>query len=89
MATESIADVCNDVWQETCRAMELHAPQRTAHESYAVILEELEEFWGEVKKKRAERDERKMREELIQAAAMCVRAIVDLGLKRRFDNDER
>lgn len=80
-----VGDVLKEIETEVARAMLLHAPQNSAHESYSVILEELQEFWAEVCKKRAERDERKMCEELIQTAAMCVRAIVDLGLKRRFE----
>jgi len=69
-----------EVHQELERAMQLHGPLRSAHESYAVILEELEEFWEEVRKKRDERDPKAMRTELIHTAAMCCRAIHDLSL---------
>ena len=41
--------------------MQLHGPQRSAHESYAVLLEEVDEFWEEVKKRREERHEPAMR----------------------------
>jgi hypothetical protein len=61
-------------------AMEKHKPLNSAHEAYAVILEELDEFWEEVRKKREERSREAMRTELIQTAAMCVRAIHDLDL---------
>jgi len=78
--SEKIDGIVAEVQTELNRAMFLHAPQRSAHESYAVILEELEEFLDEVKKKRSERDKRLMRLELVQTAAMCIRAIHDLEL---------
>ena len=40
------------------RARTKHKPINSAHEGYAVILEELDEFWDEVKKKREMRDKR-------------------------------
>jgi hypothetical protein len=51
------------------------------HEAYAVILEELEEFWDECKKKPQNRTPVAMRYELIQVAAMAVRTIIDLDLR--------
>lgn len=50
------------------------------HEAYAVMLEEVEEFWSEVKKQNDERDKQALRDELVQIAAMCQRAAEDLGL---------
>jgi hemerythrin-like domain-containing protein len=44
------------------------------HEAYAVFLEELEEYWEEVRKKREQRDRAKMLRELIQIAAMATKA---------------
>lgn len=55
-------------------------PLNSSHEAYAVILEEVDEFWEEVKKKKSMRDPVKMRGELVQIAAMCQRAAEDLGL---------
>jgi len=69
-----------EVRDELVAAIKLHMPQHSPHESYAVILEELEEFWDEVKKNRENRDRAAMRKELIQTAAMCVGAIHDLKL---------
>lgn len=48
------------------------------HEAKAVIEEELEEFWEEVRKKKAERSEPHMRYELTQLAAMAVKAMLQL-----------
>jgi hypothetical protein len=65
---------------ELARAREKHAPLHSAHEAYAVILEELDEFKTEVWKKQRERDRTAMRAELIQLAAMAIRAVEDLNL---------
>lgn len=66
--------------EELCRARTLHANMASPHEAYSVILEEVDEFWDEVKKKRSERDPAKMRSELMQIAAMACRAAIDLRL---------
>ena len=65
---------------EIADARRSHAPLNSAHEAYAVILEELDEFWAEVMTKRRERSPARMREELVQVAAMCQRAAEDLEL---------
>ncbi len=48
-----------------------HPPLKSAHEGYAVILEELDEVWEHVKAKR--QDLPAMRRELVQVAAMAQR----------------
>ncbi|HXQ37290.1 MAG TPA: hypothetical protein VN843_24990 [Anaerolineales bacterium] len=48
------------------------------HEGYAILLEEVDELWDEVKKKPSKRDEDKLRGEAIQVAAMALRFLVDL-----------
>lgn len=70
----------NHLAEELKRARALHSPLNSSHEAYSVILEELDEFWVEVKKKRANRDKGLMFKELIQVAAMAVRATSDLEL---------
>ena len=50
----------------------------SAHEAYAVLLEEVEVFWEIVRQKRKDRDAGTLREELIQIAAMAVKAILSL-----------
>lgn len=53
------------------------------HEGYAVVLEELEEAWDEIKVNPKRRDGAKVRDELIQVAAMAVRTVTDcLGAVR-------
>lgn len=67
------------VENELVEARDQHpGPMHTAHEAYAVILEELDEFWDEVRAK--QHDPRNMLKELVQIAAMCYRAAEDLQL---------
>jgi len=70
----------NEVADEIKRARLLHKPMNSAHEAYAVILEEMDEFWDEVKKKLADRSDYLMRLELVQIAAMAIRAMSDLKI---------
>jgi glutamyl-tRNA reductase len=67
-----------DAFQEMHRSRQKFPFFTNAHEAYAVILEEVEEFWEEVRKKQSERDIRAMREELVQIAAMAMKAAADL-----------
>lgn len=55
-------------------ATEKHGPFKTAHHGYAVILEEMDEFWQEVKHGTPER----AHEEAVQIAAMAIRYCMDL-----------
>ena len=50
---------------------------RSAHEGYAIILEELDELWDEVKKKQPDRE--KMVKEAKQVAAMALRFMLEIG----------
>lgn len=73
-------EVLQQIGAEVQRAQAKHAPLNSAHEAYAVILEELDEFKTEVWKQTKCRDRGAMRAELIQLAAMAVRTIHDLEL---------
>lgn len=65
------------------RATQLHpSPMHSTHEAYGVILEELDEAWDEVK---GNRDGR-FADEVVQTAAMCARAIIDLDLVWRVED---
>lgn len=69
------------VESELADARRKHAgKQASAHESYAVLLEEVEEFWEIVKLKKEQRDRREMLKELVQVSAMAQRAAEDLEL---------
>jgi hypothetical protein len=71
-------EVLDLVDRELYRAEELSAPMPTAHDGWAVILEEVDELWDEVKLKPSKRSVEKMREEAVQVAAMAVRFILDI-----------
>ena len=58
---------------ERIYAREKHRQLASWHEAYAVIREELEEFWDSVKREQPDLDE------LLQVAAMCQLAIRELG----------
>ena len=75
---ERVVKLCSD---ELIRARAMHRDMNSAHEAYAVILEELDEFWEEVRMKKENRSKERMRTELIQTAAMCLRAVIDLRLE--------
>lgn len=65
----------SDVAEEYFRARRRHAPMHSAHEGYAVILEELDELWDEVKRK--DPNVALMKKEATQLAAMAVSFIVE------------
>jgi hypothetical protein len=69
--------VASEVLEEVFRARKQHAPMRGAHEGYAVILEELDELWAEVKDRRS--DLGAMRREAIQVAAMAIAFVVEVA----------
>lgn len=47
----------------------------SAHEAYAVILEELDEFWELVRQKRRDRKPEEIKKELVQIGAMVIKAL--------------
>ena len=69
-----------DMKHELRTAQAKFKPLNSHHEAYAVIKEELDEFWDECRKKAEERDPKAVRKELIQIATMAMRASFDLGL---------
>lgn len=68
----------DEVAEELRRARVKWAPMNSAHEAYAVILEEVDEFWEEVRKKQTAYDPIAMRMELLHVAAMAARAVDDV-----------
>jgi hypothetical protein len=67
-----------EVKRELDRAVRKHDSFHSAHEGYAVILEELDELWDEVKKRRSARSKAAMWAEAAQVAACAIRFIHDL-----------
>lgn len=72
------AKIVSDVLEELQRAMSKKPLFTCAHHGYAIILEEIDELWDEVKKKRSERDIKNMRSEAIQVAAMAIKFIMSM-----------
>lgn len=68
--------VASETLVELARARESFKPMASGHEGYAVILEELDELWREIKKKYQDADA--MRAEAIQVAAMAIRFVTDV-----------
>ena len=71
------------VTAELDRARGKFGPFHTAHEGYAVLLEEVDELWDLVKQKQSTRNPAAMLTELVQIAAMAERMADDLGLASR------
>lgn len=61
---------------ELARARQKHGPMHSHHEAYAVLLEELDEVWQEVKSQQP--DPRRILSELIQVGAICQRWAEDV-----------
>jgi NTP pyrophosphatase (non-canonical NTP hydrolase) len=61
---------------EIIKSRRKHGKFKGSHEGYAVILEELDELWDEIKK--PQRDLEEMRAECIQIAAMAIKFIEDI-----------
>ena len=55
-----------------------HAPLHSFQEAYAVLKEEVDEYWDEVKKRTHDRE--RICQELIQVAAMACRTLLDLDV---------
>jgi hypothetical protein len=66
-----------DVEAELASARGEHAPLYSHHEAYAVILEELDEYWDEVRKHPSQRDPTALYAELVQIATGAARAAID------------
>lgn len=65
---------------ELDRAIRRFGPMASPHEGYAVLLEEMDELWQEVKDNKRLPDEYlpAMRAEALQVAAMAMRFVLDV-----------
>jgi hypothetical protein len=64
---------------ELASATRKFPPFRSAHEGYAILLEEVDELWETIKDNKDEDAIWRQRDEAIQVAAMAVRFLLDLG----------
>lgn len=67
-----------EVVEELFRAEDKHGPMRSPHEGWAIIAEELDELWEEVRKKDHKRSKKLLRGEAKQTAATAIRFMLDL-----------
>ena len=67
-----------EVCAELGHARRHHPDMNSPHEGYAVILEELDELWDEVRRKDEQQDLGRMRAESCQVAAMAIRFMTDI-----------
>lgn len=74
-STETLMEVDDEVR----RARAKHPrPYGSSHEGYAVLLEEVDELWDEVKNRTDERSYAAMRKEAVQIAAVAIRFIEEV-----------
>lgn len=72
-------DVAEEALHEVLRARaNLFGPMKSAHEGYAVLLEEVDELWDEVKGHCSLENTARMRKEAIQVAAMAIAFVVEV-----------
>ena len=75
----AVADAAlSQIEEEFSRASALFGSFRSAHEGYAILLEEVDELWDEVKGKRSPENYQLMINEAVQVGAMALRFIVDM-----------
>ena len=76
---DKVQKVAADIVKEVLRAKTLFPNNFVnQHEAYAVLLEEVDELWDEIKKNQRNYDLDAQRKEATQAAAMLVRLLVEL-----------
>jgi glutamyl-tRNA reductase len=66
------SETLDDLDVELCEAFAFGA-YASSHEAFAVIKEELDELWEEIKKKEYERDPAALKDEAIQVAATALK----------------
>ena len=70
----------DDARDELAIARAKYRPMASAHEGWAVLREEVDELWEEVKKKPSKRNTEAIYAELVQVAAMAQRMAEDIVL---------
>lgn len=77
---DGIGGAVQRIRDEFVKATQKHGPMHSAHEGYAIILEELEEYYDED-------DDDKALKELAQTGAMAVRFLIDVTTDRAMAPD--
>lgn len=72
-------DICAELLEEVVKARIKHPkPFNSAHEGYAILKEEIEELWEDIKRD----DHIHARKELVQVGAMVIRFLLDVELSK-------
>lgn len=66
------------VMTELAHAEANFPPMHSEHEGFAILKEEVDELWDEIKKNPRKRDKAALRREAVQVAAMALRFLNDL-----------
>ena len=78
MAAVEVGLICDEIEAEVSLAASMWPAQNSAHEGFAVLLEEVDELKAHVWTNQGRRDLAAMRREAIQVAAMAVRFVHDV-----------
>lgn len=82
-STTPLLQASDDAFHEALTAGCVWGPFNSAHEGYAVLAEEVDELWDQVKVNQKRRDLALMRKEAIQVAAMALRFAAEVCDERR------
>ncbi len=74
---QNAEETLNDINVELSRAVHKHRLMASAHEGYAIMLEEVDELWDEIKAQK--QNPVAIRKEAIQIAAMALEITVLFG----------
>lgn len=78
MRTEMRIEILEAIDKEIQKKRDKGRVIKSPHEGWALIYEELDELWEEVRKKIKKQDREKMKNEAMQIAATAIRFIEDL-----------
>lgn len=79
-ANQRVLEFLADTREEYASSLEKHGGFNSAHEGWAVLFEEVDELWDEVRKKRKDRSGGNMYLECKQIAAMALKFAIFVAL---------
>lgn len=78
-----ISVAAEEAFEEALNTSRKWPAMNSAHEAYAVLLEEVDELWDHVKTNQSKRNLNDMRKEAIQVAAMALRFAAEVCSEER------
>lgn len=76
-------DAISLIITEYGRASSIHGKFNSPHEGYAIMLEEFDELWDEIKQR--EPNILNIKEEVVQIGAMAMRFLVDIVEESKYE----